>query len=136
MIYNTGEALIVHALAINSEKNFLRKMTVSDNGILFYSDIQDNTESLVMKNLQSGQINHATNVRFFSANIVVNKEASLLYVNSLNNFITRFNLSNLKANEEINVPERATYLDTKRTQYNESIEIFALSPDENTLAVV
>ena len=133
---NTGEALIVHALAINSEKNFLRKMTVSDNGILFYSDIQDNTESLVMKNLQSGQINHATNVRFFSANIVVNKEASLLYVNSLNNFITRFNLSNLKANEEINVPERATYLDTKRIQYNESIETFALSPDENTLAVV
>ncbi len=133
---NTGEALIVHALAINSEKNFLRKMIVSDNGILFYSDIQDNTESLVMKNLQSGQINHATNVRFFSANIVVNKEASLLYVNSLNNFITRFNLSNLKANEEINVPERATYLDTKRTQYNESIEIFALSPDENTLAVI
>ena len=89
-------------------------MTVSDNRILFYSDIQDNTESLVMKNLQSGQINHATNVRFFSANIVVNKEASLLYVNSLNNFITRFDLSNLKANEEINVPERVTYFDTKK----------------------
>ena len=133
---NTGEALIVHALATNSEKNFLRKMTVSDNGILFYSDIQDNTESIVMKNLQSGQINHATNVRIFSSNIVVNKDASLLYVNSLNNFITRFDLSNLKANEEINVPKRATYLDTKRIQYNESIETFALSPDENTLAVV
>ena len=133
---NTGEALIVHALATNSEKNFLRKMTVSDNGILFYSDIQDNTESIVMKNLQSGQINHATNVRIFSSNIVVNKDASLLYVSSLNNFITRFDLSNLKANEEINVPERVTYFDTKRTQYNESIETFALSPDENTLAVV
>ena len=133
---NTGEALIVHALATNSEKNFLRKMTVSDNGILFYSDIQDNTESLVMKNLQSGQVNHATNVRIFSSNIVVNKDASLLYVSSLNNFITRFDLSNLKANEEINVPERVTYFDTKRTQYNESIETFALSPDENTLAVV
>ena len=133
---NTGEALIVHALATNSEKNFLRKMTVSDNGILFYSDIQDNTESIVMKNLQSGQINHATNVRIFSSNIVVNKAASLLYVNSLNNFITRFDLSNLKPDEEINVPERATYLDTKRIQYNESIETFALSPDENTLAVV
>ena len=133
---NTGEALIVHALAINSEKNFLRKMTVSDNGILFYSDIQDNTESIVMKNLESGQINHATNVRIFSSNIVVNKDASLLYVNSLNNFITRFDLSNLKPDEEINVPERATYLDTKRIQYNESIETFALSPDENTLAVV
>ena len=133
---NTGEALIVHALATNSEKNFLRKMTVSDNGILFYSDIQDNTESIVMKNLESGQINHATNVRIFSSNIVVNKDASLLYVSSLNNFITRFDLSNLKANEEINVPERATYLDTKRIQYNESIETFALSPDENTLAVV
>ena len=111
-------------------------MTVSDNGILFYSDIQDNTESIVMKNLQSGQINHATNVRIFSSNIVVNKDASLLYVNSLNNFITRFDLSNLKPDEEINVPERATYLDTKRIQYNESIETFALSPDENTLAVV
>ena len=133
---NTGEALIVHALATNSEKNFLRKMTVSDNGILFYSDIQDNTESIVMKNLESGQINHATNVRIFSSNIVVNKDASLLYVNSLNNFITRFDLSNLKPDEEINVPERATYLDTKRIQYNESIETFALSPDENTLAVV
>ena len=133
---NTGEALIVHALATNSEKNFLRKMTVSDNGILFYSDIQDNTESLVMKNLQSGQVNHATNVRIFSSNIVVNKDASLLYVSSLNNFITRFDLSNLKANEEINVPERVTYFDTKRTQYNESIETFTLSPDENTLAVV
>jgi hypothetical protein len=133
---NTGEALIVHALATNSEKNFLRKMTVSDNGILFYSDIQDNTESIVMKNLQSGQINHATNVRIFSSNIVVNKDASLLYVNSLNNFITRFDLLNLKPDEEINVPERATYLDTKRIQYNESIETFALSPDENTLAVV
>ena len=133
---NTGEALIVHALATNSEKNFLRKMTVSDNGILFYSDIQDNTESIVMKNLQSGQINHATNVRIFSSNIVVSKDASLLYVNSLNNFITRFDLSNLKPDEEINVPERATYLDTKRIQYNESIETFALSPDENTLAVV
>ena len=133
---NTGEALIVHALATNSEKNFLRKMTVSDNGILFYSDIQDNTESIVMKNLQSGQINHATNVRIFSSNIVVNKDASLLYVNSLNNFITRFDLSNLKPDEKINVPERATYLDTKRIQYNESIETFALSPDENTLAVV
>ena len=133
---NTGEALIVHALATNSEKNFLRKMTVSDNGILFYSDIQDNTESIVMKNLQSGQINHATNVRIFSSNIVVNKDASLLYVNSLNNFITRFDLSNLKPDEEINVPERATYLDTKRIQYNESIETFTLSPDENTLAVV
>jgi len=133
---NTGETLIVHALAINSEKNFLRKMTVSDNGILFYSDIQDNTESIVMKNLQSGQINHATNVRIFSSNIVVNKDASLLYVNSLNNFITRFDLSNLKPDEEINVPERATYLDTKRIQYNESIETFTLSPDENTLAVV
>ena len=133
---NTGEALIVHALATNSEKNFLRKMTVSDNGILFYSDIQDNTESIVMKNLQSGQINHATNVRIFSSNIVVNKDASLLYVNSLNNFITRFDLSNLKPDEEINVPKRATYLDTKRIQYNESIETFALSPDENTLAVV
>ena len=89
-----------------------------------------------MKNLQSGQINHATNVRIFSSNIVVNKDASLLYVNSLNNFITRFDLSNLKSDEEINVPERATYLDTKRIQYNESIETFALSPDENTLAVV
>ncbi|WP_338936529.1 toll/interleukin-1 receptor domain-containing protein [Fusobacterium polymorphum] len=133
---NTGEALIVHALATNSEKNFLRKMTVSDNGILFYSDIQDNTESIVMKNLESGQINHATNVRIFSSNIVVNKDASLLYVNSLNNFITRFDLSNLKPDEEINVPEKATYLDTKRIQYNESIETFALSPDENTLAVV
>nr|WP_261788743.1 TIR domain-containing protein [Fusobacterium polymorphum] len=133
---NTGEALIIHALATNSEKNFLRKMTVSDNGILFYSDIQDNTESIVMKNLQSGQINHATNVRIFSSNIVVNKDASLLYVNSLNNFITRFDLSNLKPDEEINVPERATYLDTKRIQYNESIETFTLSPDENTLAVV
>ena len=133
---NTGEALIVHALTINPKKNFLRKMTVSDNGILFYSDIQDNTESLVMKNLQSGQVNHATNVRIFSSNIVVNKDASLLYVSSLNNFITRFDLSNLKANEEINVPERVTYFDTKRTQYNESIETFALSPDENTLAVV
>ncbi|PHH97197.1 TIR domain-containing protein [Fusobacterium nucleatum] len=133
---NTGEALIVHALATNSEKNFLRKMTVSDNGILFYSDIQDNTESFIMKNLQSGQVNHATNVRIFSSNIVVNKDASLLYVSSLNNFITRFDLSNLKANEEINVPERVTYFDTKRTQYNESIETFALSPDENTLAVV
>lgn len=133
---NTGEALIVHALATNSEKNFLRKMTVSDNGILFYSDIQDNTESIVMKNLQSGQINHATNVRIFSSNIVVNKDASLLYVNSLNNFITRFDLSNLKPDEKINVPERATYLDTKRIQHNESIETFALSPDENTLAVV
>ena len=133
---NTGEALIVHALATNSEKNFLRKMTVSDNGILFYSDIQDNTESIVMKNLESGQINHATNVRIFSSNIVVNKDASLLYVNSLNNFITRFDLSNLKPDEEINVPERATYLDTKRIQYNESIETFTLSPDENTLAVV
>ncbi|BEO95471.1 TIR domain-containing protein [Fusobacterium nucleatum] len=133
---NTGKALIVHALATNSEKNFLRKMTVSDNGILFYSDIQDNTESIVMKNLQSGQINHATNVRIFSSNIVVNRDASLLYVNSLNNFITRFDLSNLKPDEEINVPERATYLDTKRIQYNESIETFALSPDENTLAVV
>ena len=133
---NTGEALIVHALATNSEKNFLRKMTVSDNGILFYSDIQDNTESIVMKNLESGQINHATNVRIFSSNIIVNKDTSLLYVNSLNNFITRFDLSNLKPDEEINVPERATYLDTKRIQYNESIETFALSPDENTLAVV
>ena len=79
-------------------------MTVSDNGILFYSDIQDNTESIVMKNLESGQINHATNVRIFSSNIVVNKDASLLYVNSLNNFITRFDLSNLKPDEEINVP--------------------------------
>ena len=133
---NTGEALIVHVLTINPKKNFLRKMTVSDNGILFYSDIQDNTESLVMKNLQSGQVNHATNVRIFSSNIVVNKDASLLYVSSLNNFITRFDLSNLKANEEINVLERVTYFDTKRTQYNESIETFALSPDENTLAVV
>ena len=133
---NTGEALIVHASTTNPEKNFLRKMTVTDNGILFYSDIQDSTESLIMKNLQSGQVNHATNVRIFSSNIVVNKDASLLYVNSLNNFITRFDLSNLKPDEEINVPERATYLDTKRIQYNESIETFALSPDENTLAVV
>ena len=133
---NTGEALVVHASTMNPEKNFLRKMTVTDNGILFYSDIQDSTESLIMKNLQSGQINHATNVRIFSSNIVVNKDASLLYVSSLNNFITRFDLSNLKANEEINVPERVTYFDTKRTQYNESIETFALSPDENTLAVV
>ena len=133
---NTGEALIVHASTTNPEKNFLRKMTVTDNGILFYSDIQDSTESLIMKNLQSGQVNHATNVRIFSSNIVVNKDASLLYVSSLNNFITRFDLSNLKANEEINVPERVTYFDTKRTQYNESIETFALSPDENTLAVV
>ena len=40
---NTGEALIVHALAINSEKKFLRKMTVSDNGILF---LQDTTTEL------------------------------------------------------------------------------------------
>ena len=133
---NTGEALVVHASTTNPEKNFLRKMTVTDNGILFYSDIQDSTESLIMKNLQSGQVNHATNVRIFSSNIVVNKDASLLYVNSLNNFITRFDLSNLKPDEEINVPERATYLDTKRIQYNESIETFALSPDENTLAVV
>ena len=133
---NTGEALVVHASTMNPEKNFLRKMTVTDNGILFYSDIQDSTESLIMKNLQSGQVNHATNVRIFSSNIVVNKDASLLYVSSLNNFITRFDLSNLKANEEINVPERVTYFDTKRTQYNESIETFALSPDENTLAVV
>ena len=133
---NTGEALVVHASTTNPEKNFLRKMTVTDNGILFYSDIQDSTESLIMKNLQSGQVNHATNVRIFSSNIVVNKDASLLYVSSLNNFITRFDLSNLKANEEINVPERVTYFDTKRIQYNESIETFALSPDENTLAVV
>ena len=133
---NTGEALIVHASTTNPEKNFFRKMTITDNGILFYSDIQENTESFIMKNLQSGQINRASNIRNFSSNIVVNKDATLLYVSSLNNFITRFDLSNLKSDEEINVPQRATYLDTKRTQYNESIKTMILSPDENTLAVV
>ena len=133
---NTGEALIVHASTTNPEKNFFRKMTITDNGTLFYSDIQENTESFIMKNLQSGQINRASNIRNFSSNIVVNKDATLLYVSSLNNFITRFDLSNLKPDEEINVPQRVTYLDTKRTQYNESIKTMILSPDENTLAVV
>ena len=133
---NTGEALVVHASTTNPEKNFFRKMTITDNGTLFYSDIQENTESFIMKNLQSGQINRASNIRNFSSNIVVNKDATLLYVSSLNNFITRFDLSNLKPDEEINVPQRATYLDTKRTQYNESIKTMILSPDENTLAVV
>ena len=133
---NTGEVLIVHASTTNPDKNFFRKMTITDNGTLFYSDIQENTESFVMKNLQSGQINRASNIRNFSSNIVVNKDATLLYVSSLNNFITRFDLSNLKPDEEINVPQRATYLDTKRTQYNESIKTMILSPDENTLAVV
>ena len=133
---NTGEALIVHASTTNPEKNFFRKMTITDNGTLFYSDIQENTESFIMKNLQSGQINRVSNIRNFSSNIVVNKDATLLYVSSLNNFITRFDLSNLKPDEEINVPQRVTYLDTKRTQYNESIKTMILSPDENTLAVV
>ena len=133
---NTGEVLIVHASTTNSNKNFFRKMTITDNGTLFYSDIQENTESFIMKNLQSGQINCASNIRNFSSNIVVNKDATLLYVSSLNNFITRFDLSNLKPDEEINVPQRVTYLDTKRTQYNESIKNMILSPDENTLAVV
>ena len=133
---NTGEVLIVHASTTNPEKNFFRKMTITDNGTLFYSDIQENTESFIMKNLQSGQINCVSNIRNFSSNIVVNKDATLLYVSSLNNFITRFDLSNLKPDEEINVPQRVTYLDTKRTQYNESIKTMILSPDENTLAVV
>mgnify|MGYP000964454606 FL=1 len=133
---NTGEVLIIHASTTNPEKNFFRKMTITDNGTLFYSDIQENTESFIMKNLQSGQINRASNIRNFSSNIVVNKDATLLYVSSLNNFITRFDLSNLKPDEEINVPQRVTYLDTKRTQYNESIKTMILSPDENTLAVV
>ena len=133
---NTGEVLIVHASTTNPEKNFFRKMTITDNGILFYSDIQENIESFIMKNLQSGQINRASNIRNFSSNIVVNKDATVLYVSSLNNFITRFDLSNLKPDEEINVPQRVTYLDTKRTQYNESIKTMILSPDENTLAVV
>ena len=133
---NTGEALIVHASITDPDKNFFRKMTITDNGTLFYSDIQENTESFIMKNLQSGQINRASNIRNFSSNIVVNKDATLLFVSSLNNFITRFDLSNLKPNEEINVPQRVTYLDTKRTQYNESIKTMILSPDENTLAVV
>ena len=133
---NTGEALIVHASITDPDKNFFRKMTITDNGTLFYSDIQENTESFIMKNLQSGQINRASNIRNFSSNIVVNKDASLLYVSSLNNFITRFDLSNLKPDEEINVPQRVIYLDTKRTQYNESIKTMILSPNENTLAVV
>lgn len=133
---NTGEVLIVHASITDPEKNFFRKMTITDNGTLFYSDIQENTESFIMKNLQSGQINRVSNIRNFSSNIVVNKDATLLYVSSLNNFITRFDLSNLKPDEEINVPQRVTYLDTKRTQYNESIKTMILSPDENTLAVV
>ena len=133
---NTGEVLIVHASTTNPEKNFFRKMTITDNGILFYSDIQENIESFIMKNLQSGQINRVSNIRNFSSNIVVNKDATVLYVSSLNNFITRFDLSNLKPDEEINVPQRVTYLDTKRTQYNESIKTMILSPDENTLAVV
>ena len=133
---NTGEVSIVHASTTNPEKNFFRKMTITDNGILFYSDIQENIESFIMKNLQSGQINRASNIRNFSSNIVVNKDATVLYVSSLNNFITRFDLSNLKPDEEINVPQRVTYLDTKRTQYNESIKTMILSPDENTLAVV
>lgn len=133
---NTGEVLIVHASITDPEKNFFRKMTITDNGTLFYSDIQENIESFIMKNLQSGQINRASNIRNFSSNIVVNKDATVLYVSSLNNFITRFDLSNLKPDEEINVPQRVTYLDTKRTQYNESIKTMILSPDENTLAVV
>ena len=133
---NTGEVLIVHASITDPEKNFFRKMTITDNGTLFYSDIQENTESFIIKNLQSGQINRVSNIRNFSSNIVVNKDATVLYVSSLNNFITRFDLSNLKPDEEINVPQRVTYLDTKRTQYNESIKTMILSPDENTLAVV
>ncbi|WP_339008352.1 TIR domain-containing protein [Fusobacterium animalis] len=133
---NTGEALVVHASTTNPEKNFFRKMTITDNGTLFYSDIQENIESFIMKNLQSEQINRVSNIRNFSSNIVVNKDATLLYVSSLNNFIIRFDLSNLKPDEEINVPQRATYLDTKRTQYNESIKTMILSPDENTLVVV
>ena len=133
---NTGEVLIVHASITDPEKNFFRKMTITDNGTLFYSDIQENTESFIMKNLQSGQINRVLNIRNFSSNIVVNKDATVLYVSSLNNFITRFDLSNLKPDEEINVPQRVTYLDTKRTQYNESIKTMILSSDENTLAVV
>ena len=133
---NTGKVLIVHASITDPEKNFFRKMTITDNGTLFYSDIQENTESFIMKNLQSGQINRVSNIRNFSSNIVVNKDATVLYVSSLNNFITRFDLSNLKPDEEINVPQRVTYLDTKRTQYNESIKTMILTPDENTLAVV
>lgn len=133
---NTGKVLIVHASITDPEKNFFRKMTITDNGTLFYSDIQENTESFIMKNLQSGQINRVSNIRNFSSNTVVNKDATVLYVSSLNNFITRFDLSNLKPDEEINVPQRVTYLDTKRTQYNESIKTMILSPDENTLAVV
>ena len=133
---NTGKVLIVHASITDPEKNFFRKMTITDNGTLFYSDIQENIESFIMKNLQSGQINRVSNIRNFSSNIVVNKDATVLYVSSLNNFITRFDLSNLKPDEEINVPQRVTYLDTKRTQYNESIKTMILSPDENTLAVV
>ena len=133
---NTGKVLIVHASITDPEKNFFRKMTITDNGTLFYSDIQENTESFIMKHLQSGQINRVSNIRNFSSNIVVNKDATVLYVSSLNNFITRFDLSNLKPDEEINVPQRVTYLDTKRTQYNESIKTMILSPDENTLAVV
>ena len=68
---NTGEVLIVHASTTNPEKNFFRKMTITDNGTLFYSDIQENTESFIMKNLQSGQINCVSNIRNFSSYIVV-----------------------------------------------------------------
>lgn len=133
---NTGETLTVHASITDPNKNFLRKMSIADNGILFYSDIQENKESLIMKNLQSGQINSVSNIGVFSSNMAINKDASLLYVSFFNNFIARFDLSNLKPNEEINISQRAIYLDTKRTQYNESIQTIVLSPDENTLAVV
>lgn len=130
---NIGQVAAIHAPATPPESSFRRELEISDNGILFYSDMENNSVKIVMKNLQTGQINTANNLKVSTFDIETDKEANVLYTHSFGNFVTRFDLSNLKPNEEINTPQRMMYLNIEN---NESIKNIKLSPDDNTLAVI
>ena len=130
---NTGQITAIHAPATPPEISFRRELEISNNDILFYSDIKNNSVKIIMKNLQTGQINEANNLRVATFDIEVDKKANVLYTHSFGNFVLRFNLSNLKSNEEINTPQRVMYLNIEN---NESIKNIRLSPDDNTLAII
>ncbi len=129
----TGKLLKQHADPTHNKYSFSRVMNISENGILAYSDPVDTAYRIVIKNLNTGQINYGNNILAQPFSIQISDTGNYLFVSDKRSLISRFNIQNLSQGEEINKTERTAYYMTTENNYIKNI---FLSPNEKILMAV
>lgn len=118
-----GELLKEHAGPSTDDYSFSRVMDISRNGILSYSDLNGKSYRIIVKNLNTGQVNLSENLLSQPFSIQLNNSGNTLFISEKKRTVLRFDINNLTDGEEISSPERTTLYSTTENKFIKKITL-------------